>query len=346
MEPGSGALYDIGADLIDQVLTLFGLPTWVNAFLPNQRTSDPLDIEDAFTVLLYYEATKDKNDGKPMQIELKSSMVSVAERQLRYRARGWQGSWTKYHIDAQEEQLKEHGIRAPSLPGYGSELPSNYGTLVTIDPVETNKERSSSSDEFSGSEHSSKGFKEQGHSQDSSTQTTSTTNPNQAHSSGQSADTKMVSFVSPPPPPPPPSHQRNIVNPRHSSSSEDEYPHKYQKMNTSHMPDLDSPSSGSKNSGSSGSYGSGSDLSIRDRETGYYICRTRAAKGDYVAFYRNMYSVLTIVSQHGVNAEDASKDLMVNSIQARDVIMIIELAKQSHITGRRMEVKEKLMGLS
>src|SRR5436305_209685 len=94
--PGTGVLYDLGSHLIDQVLYLFGTPNWLSAHLFNQRRQEPLDVEDSFTILMEWQ-DRDKsnqwNGGKDLQVELKSSMLSVADRQLRFYIRGWKGTW-------------------------------------------------------------------------------------------------------------------------------------------------------------------------------------------------------------------------------------------------------------
>jgi len=127
--PGTGIIYDLGSHLIDQALVLFGLPTWIWGITPNQRVSEPLSIDDSFTIIMYYESREGWNGGKPLQVELKSTMISATDRQLRFNAKGWRGSYRKYYLDMQEEQLKEHLGNAPKLEEYGAELKQDWPIL-------------------------------------------------------------------------------------------------------------------------------------------------------------------------------------------------------------------------
>ncbi|KAK6331872.1 hypothetical protein TWF718_002411 [Orbilia javanica] len=119
--PGNGILYDLGSHLIDQILQLFGLPQWIWAHTDNQRQTEPLDIDDSFTVYMYYVAKPDFNGGKPLTVELKSTMVSPVARQNRWIVKGWQGGYKKFGLDVQEDQLREHGIGAVKRSDYGEE---------------------------------------------------------------------------------------------------------------------------------------------------------------------------------------------------------------------------------
>ncbi|OQU97378.1 hypothetical protein CLAIMM_03313 isoform 2 [Cladophialophora immunda] len=86
--PGTGAVYDLGTHLMDQVVSLFGMPEKVTGFVGSQRE------------------------------------VS----QLRYWVRGDKGSFKKFHLDPQEDQLRKEGLR-PGDKGYGIESEDKYGTL-------------------------------------------------------------------------------------------------------------------------------------------------------------------------------------------------------------------------
>ncbi|EPS45424.1 hypothetical protein H072_651 [Dactylellina haptotyla CBS 200.50] len=119
--PGNGILYDLGSHLIDQILNLFGLPDWLWAHTDNQRQTEPLSVDDSFSVYMYYTAKPDFNGGKPLTVELKSSMVSPVARQNRWVVKSWQGGYKKFGMDVQEDQLRLHAIQAVTREGYGEE---------------------------------------------------------------------------------------------------------------------------------------------------------------------------------------------------------------------------------
>ncbi|KAJ5856109.1 dehydrogenase [Penicillium soppii] len=118
--PGGGAIYDLGAHLIDQTVLLFGLPKRITAFLGNQREGVS-GSDDSFTVLMHY-------DG--FLATAKAAVVSPQEKQLRFWVKGTEGTFKKYHFDVQEEQLKS-GMR-PGDEGYGKEPSERYGTLTSV----------------------------------------------------------------------------------------------------------------------------------------------------------------------------------------------------------------------
>lgn len=125
--PGNGAIYDLGTHLIDQVVTLFGLPAKITAFIGNQRADAPrgaghADPGDSFTVHLHY------NDG--LLATARAAVMSTEEEQLRFWVRGEKGSFKKYHLDVQEDQLLA-GLR-PGQEGYGFDPESHYGTLTLL----------------------------------------------------------------------------------------------------------------------------------------------------------------------------------------------------------------------
>lgn len=122
VQPGGGAIYDLGTHLMDQVVHLFGPPKRVTAFVGSQRDPNPTGFEDSCTVHMHY-------DG--MLATARASVVSLQARQLRYWVRGERGSFTKFHLDCQEDQLKA-GLR-PGDSGYGMEPEDRYGTLTTME---------------------------------------------------------------------------------------------------------------------------------------------------------------------------------------------------------------------
>jgi predicted dehydrogenase len=114
--PGSGLLYDLGSHLIDQALTLFGLPLAVTAFIMNQRTGTKVD--DNFELILKYPG---------MKVTLKSGML-VREPLQRFVLLGENGSFVKKGMDVQEEALKA-GLSAQTTTGWGIEPIEIWGIL-------------------------------------------------------------------------------------------------------------------------------------------------------------------------------------------------------------------------
>ena len=129
--PGAGMLYDLGAHLIDQVLALFGRPEDVRGEAWTQRNDST--IPDAFDLQLTYP--------KQLRVSLSCSLL-VREPTPRYTLHGRRGSFVKYGIDVQEDQLRA-GIQ-PGDVDFGLEPEEQRGILnTTVDgldfrgPVET-----------------------------------------------------------------------------------------------------------------------------------------------------------------------------------------------------------------
>ncbi|RYY19708.1 MAG: oxidoreductase [Chitinophagaceae bacterium] len=116
-EPGSGILFDLGAHLIDQALTLFGWPSAITADVRMQRSHAKTD--DYFDLRLDYGF---------LHVRLTAGML-VREPGPRYMIHGTKGSFIKYGEDVQEAKL-----RAGELPvgdDWGAEPESIYGMLHT-----------------------------------------------------------------------------------------------------------------------------------------------------------------------------------------------------------------------
>lgn len=127
---GHGVIYDLGTHLMDQVLVLFGMPKRVTACIVTQREGNDNGFEDSATILLHYD--QNPLGGKaPLLVTVKFSVVSPEVEQLRYWIRGTKGSFKKFHLDCQEDQLKE-GLR-PGDNGYGLEPKERYGVLNKFD---------------------------------------------------------------------------------------------------------------------------------------------------------------------------------------------------------------------
>ncbi len=105
--PGAGLWYDLGPHLADQALQLFGLPNSLSAKLVRQRRLARTD--DWFHVILDY--------GQ-LQVILHGSAL-VAGGIPRMAIHGMRGSWLKYGLDAQEEQLVRGVV--PGQAGWGED---------------------------------------------------------------------------------------------------------------------------------------------------------------------------------------------------------------------------------
>ena len=113
--PGTGALYDLGAHLIDQALQLFGMPDALYADLLVLRPHSQVD--DYFELVLYYPQRR---------VRLKCSYL-VREPLPGYILHGRKGSFIKAKTDVQETTLQ-----AGVLPGsadWGLEPESEKGLL-------------------------------------------------------------------------------------------------------------------------------------------------------------------------------------------------------------------------
>ena len=104
---GSGVWYDLGPHLVDQALQLFGLPETIAANLAVQRRK--AQTVDWFHVLLTYDR---------LRVILHGSVL-VAGGTPRMAIHGTGGSWLKYGLDVQEEQLISGMI--PGQAGWGQD---------------------------------------------------------------------------------------------------------------------------------------------------------------------------------------------------------------------------------
>ncbi len=118
--PGGGTLFDLGPHLIDQALTLFGPPDTITASVRVEREGAAAD--DAWDLFLEYE------HPHRMTVMLRATLTACA-RGPRYVVHGTKGSFTKWGLDPQEDQLKA-GMR-PGEPGFGEEAESAWGELTS-----------------------------------------------------------------------------------------------------------------------------------------------------------------------------------------------------------------------
>lgn len=115
--PGNGIFYDLGPHLLDQVFSLFGLPSEVTADIRLQRPHAKAD--DFFNIWLQYPF------GKAI---LHAGML-IREPGPRYMVHGTKGSFIKYGEDVQEAKLRAGEL--PNQQGWGVEPESIYGYLHT-----------------------------------------------------------------------------------------------------------------------------------------------------------------------------------------------------------------------
>ncbi|WP_263081321.1 oxidoreductase [Endozoicomonas sp. Mp262] len=113
--PGGGVWFDLGAHLIDQALVLFGVPQSVTGRCLSLR--DKSKATDYFHVMLHYQNK---------EVVLHSSPYSAGAN-CRFQVQGSKGSFVKYGLDPQENQLK--GGISPKAPDFGLEEEESFGVL-------------------------------------------------------------------------------------------------------------------------------------------------------------------------------------------------------------------------
>ncbi|PPQ77371.1 hypothetical protein CVT25_010953 [Psilocybe cyanescens] len=134
--PGVGLTYDLGSHLIDQTLCLFGRPDRITAFIQNLRGIGSPDVDDSFTIYMHYSAGA--RNTYPLTAILRSHTLSVRSPQLRYVVRGTKGTYTKFGVDVQEDQLKVISSPKAILEGrYGMEPDYLWGTVERIEADDT-----------------------------------------------------------------------------------------------------------------------------------------------------------------------------------------------------------------
>ena len=113
---GSGLWYDLGAHLLDQSLQLFGKPDTLWLDLAQQRPGAQTD--DYFHAVLQYGERR---------VVLHAS-TQVPHNGPRFTLHGRLGSYQKFGLDTQEEQLKQG--KSPTDEGFG--IDPRPGQLVTL----------------------------------------------------------------------------------------------------------------------------------------------------------------------------------------------------------------------
>ena len=115
---GSGMLFDLGSHLIDQALVLFGKPSRIFADIKSQREGSK--VEDNFILIMSYENN--------LRVTLRTSFL-VKEPIPKFILQGQNGSFVKYGLDVQEDELKAG--KMPDGLCWGEENEDNYGILNT-----------------------------------------------------------------------------------------------------------------------------------------------------------------------------------------------------------------------
>ena len=131
--PGGGAIYDLGTHLLDQIVVLFGLPEKITGFVGPQRRylQGQPPIDDSCTILLQYPDA--------LLATVKVGVVSPETAQLRFWVRGEKGSYKKYCLDGQEDQLKA-GMK-PGDEGFGVEN-DERAAILTVQEQERGEAKS------------------------------------------------------------------------------------------------------------------------------------------------------------------------------------------------------------
>lgn len=122
--PGSGIWYDLGPHLLDQAVSLFGLPVSITVDLAQLRPG--AQTTDYFHAVLAYPQRR---------VVLHGTLLAAAET-ARYIVHGSRASYVKYGLDPQEERLK-NGERPP-LEDWGYDM--RDGVLTRVDGEERQEE--------------------------------------------------------------------------------------------------------------------------------------------------------------------------------------------------------------
>lgn len=88
--------------LIDQALTLFGTPEKVYGRIWSLRDSTGTHLSHIF----YYLTSSSEFSSLPLTVIISSSSLSLSKPQLRFTFKGTKGSFVKYGMDVQGDQLR------------------------------------------------------------------------------------------------------------------------------------------------------------------------------------------------------------------------------------------------
>jgi scyllo-inositol 2-dehydrogenase (NADP+) len=126
--PGAGILSDIGPHVIDHAMVLFGLPEAVTADVRIERQGGLAD--DAFDIMFHYPNS--------LRAVLSSNILAVTPRP-RFLLFGTKGSFLKYTVDPQENNLRFGKL--PEKGSWGAEPEENWGLLTLSDGTNTTERR-------------------------------------------------------------------------------------------------------------------------------------------------------------------------------------------------------------
>jgi predicted dehydrogenase len=125
---GSGLWYDLGPHLVDQSLQLFGIPERVSANLAALRAGAATD--DWAHVVLEYAR---------LRVVLHASLVAAAPLP-RFIVHGDRGSWVKFGIDVQEQELiaalQSSSARSAEAFRRRSSNEASFGGQLALRPIE------------------------------------------------------------------------------------------------------------------------------------------------------------------------------------------------------------------
>lgn len=122
MSSGGGVLYDLGTHLLDQIVLSFGVPKSVTAIFKNERGEGEGAEPDAVKVICQYD--------NGLSASANANVMAIDTAHLRFWVRGTEGTYKKYHLDCQEDQLKAGMV--PGDRGFGVEDEKLSGDLTTL----------------------------------------------------------------------------------------------------------------------------------------------------------------------------------------------------------------------
>ncbi|KAI0323804.1 NAD(P)-binding protein, partial [Cubamyces sp. BRFM 1775] len=124
----NGLTYDLAAHTIDQVLVLFGRPAKITAMIENNRGLGSKEVDDCVCLLIGVQP-------QSFTAILRGHILSVRSPQVRYVVRGTHGTFLKYGVDVQADQLKVIPTPAAIAQNteYGVEPEDIWGTVESLD---------------------------------------------------------------------------------------------------------------------------------------------------------------------------------------------------------------------
>ncbi|MCL1126517.1 oxidoreductase [Shewanella surugensis] len=119
---GGGILYDLAPHLLDQALSLFGLPQSLSARCQSMR--EQASTTDYFHLVLHYQK---------LEVILHASLFCAGPN-LRFQVQGDKGSYVKQGLDPQEDCLRAGEL--PTKPNWGAEKSEDFGKFYDGKKVE------------------------------------------------------------------------------------------------------------------------------------------------------------------------------------------------------------------